>query len=139
MAEQRDKSRYFFSEVFGVVILSKSLYALSCSSVEPQYGSSNRINCLTCDVIFCGSSAIASIEQICLALLIVIDSHLDITSDHRPGSALVHRALLRLISCRCRVPLNGYLRKGRKMKPKRQNRTRNGKAWKRQSQDKAQV
>ncbi|GKE39443.1 hypothetical protein Tco_1462848, partial [Tanacetum coccineum] len=42
------------------VILSKSLYALSCSSVEPWYGSSNRINCLTCDVIFCGSSAIAS-------------------------------------------------------------------------------
>ncbi|GKE26801.1 hypothetical protein Tco_1442185, partial [Tanacetum coccineum] len=32
---------------------------------------------------------------------------------------------------------NGYLRKGRKTKPKRQNRTRNGKAWKRQSQDKA--
>ncbi|GKB59301.1 copia protein [Tanacetum coccineum] len=25
---------------------------------------------------------------------------------------------------------NGYLRKGRKTKPKRQNRTRNGKAWK---------
>ncbi|GJY44174.1 putative reverse transcriptase domain-containing protein [Tanacetum coccineum] len=35
--------------------------------------------------------------------------------------------------------LNGYLRKGRKTKPKRQNRTRNGKAWKRQSQVKAQV
>ncbi|GKA99407.1 retrovirus-related pol polyprotein from transposon TNT 1-94 [Tanacetum coccineum] len=35
--------------------------------------------------------------------------------------------------------MNGYLRKGRKTKPKRQNRTRNGKAWKRQSQDKAQV
>ncbi|GKG12293.1 hypothetical protein Tco_0346530 [Tanacetum coccineum] len=34
---------------------------------------------------------------------------------------------------------NGYLRKGQKMKPKRQNQTRNGKAWKRQSQDKAQV
>ncbi|GKB87893.1 hypothetical protein Tco_0960165 [Tanacetum coccineum] len=34
---------------------------------------------------------------------------------------------------------NEYLRKGRKTKPKRQNRTRNGKAWKRQSQDKAQV
>ncbi|GKB52937.1 retrovirus-related pol polyprotein from transposon TNT 1-94 [Tanacetum coccineum] len=34
---------------------------------------------------------------------------------------------------------NGYLRKGRKTKPKRQNQTRNGKAWKRQSQDKAQV
>ncbi|GKE42797.1 hypothetical protein Tco_1470081 [Tanacetum coccineum] len=34
---------------------------------------------------------------------------------------------------------NGYLRKGRKTKPKRQNRTRNGKAWKRQSQVKAQV
>ncbi|GJR81555.1 hypothetical protein Tco_0152340 [Tanacetum coccineum] len=34
---------------------------------------------------------------------------------------------------------NGYLRKGRKTKPKRQNWTRNGKAWKRQSQDKAQV
>ncbi|GJT31889.1 reverse transcriptase domain-containing protein [Tanacetum coccineum] len=33
---------------------------------------------------------------------------------------------------------NGYLRKGRKTKPKRQNRTRNGKAWKRQRQDKAQ-
>ncbi|GKC85629.1 hypothetical protein Tco_1141346 [Tanacetum coccineum] len=30
---------------------------------------------------------------------------------------------------------NGYLRKGRKTKPKRQNRTRNGKAWKRQSMD----
>ncbi|GJS90399.1 hypothetical protein Tco_0773035 [Tanacetum coccineum] len=29
------------------VILSKSLYALSCSSVEPRYGSSSRINCLT--------------------------------------------------------------------------------------------
>ncbi|GJV21582.1 hypothetical protein Tco_1370602 [Tanacetum coccineum] len=28
---------------------------------------------------------------------------------------------------------NGYLRKGRKTKPKRQNQTRNGKAWKRQS------
>ncbi|GJX12083.1 zinc finger, CCHC-type containing protein [Tanacetum coccineum] len=35
--------------------------------------------------------------------------------------------------------MNGYLRKGRKTKPKRQNRTRNGKAWKRQSQDKAQL
>ncbi|GKB69441.1 reverse transcriptase domain-containing protein [Tanacetum coccineum] len=34
---------------------------------------------------------------------------------------------------------NGYLRKGRKTKPKQQNQTRNGKAWKRQSQDKAQV
>ncbi|GKC47582.1 hypothetical protein Tco_1065304 [Tanacetum coccineum] len=34
---------------------------------------------------------------------------------------------------------NGYLRKGQKTMPKRQNRTRNGKAWKRQSQDKAQV
>ncbi|GKC24044.1 retrovirus-related pol polyprotein from transposon TNT 1-94, partial [Tanacetum coccineum] len=34
---------------------------------------------------------------------------------------------------------NGYLRKGRKTKSKRQNQTRNGKAWKRQSQDKAQV
>ncbi|GJV17283.1 hypothetical protein Tco_1362606 [Tanacetum coccineum] len=34
---------------------------------------------------------------------------------------------------------NGYLRKGRKMKPKRQNWTRNGKAWKRQSQVKAQI
>ncbi|GJS28011.1 hypothetical protein Tco_0488631 [Tanacetum coccineum] len=33
---------------------------------------------------------------------------------------------------------NGYLRKGRKTKPKRQNRTRNGKAWKRHSQVKAQ-
>ncbi|GKE71165.1 hypothetical protein Tco_1529237 [Tanacetum coccineum] len=42
------------------VILSKSLYALSCSSVEPRYGSSNRINYLTYDVIFCGSSTIAS-------------------------------------------------------------------------------
>ncbi|GKD10454.1 hypothetical protein Tco_1190139, partial [Tanacetum coccineum] len=29
---------------------------------------------------------------------------------------------------------NGYLRKGRKTKPKRQNQTRNGKAGKRQSQ-----
>ncbi|GJU00150.1 reverse transcriptase domain-containing protein [Tanacetum coccineum] len=37
------------------------------------------------------------------------------------------------------VGRNGYLRKGRKTKPKRQNRTQNGKAWKRQSQDKAQV
>ncbi|GKF07726.1 hypothetical protein Tco_0041950, partial [Tanacetum coccineum] len=36
------------------------------------------------------------------------------------------------------VDWNGYLRKGRKTKPKRQNRTRNGKTWKRQSQDKAQ-
>ncbi|GJW90894.1 hypothetical protein Tco_0168447 [Tanacetum coccineum] len=34
---------------------------------------------------------------------------------------------------------NGYLRKGRKTKPKRQNRTRNGKAWKRQSQDKVKT
>ncbi|GKA97431.1 hypothetical protein Tco_0825325 [Tanacetum coccineum] len=34
---------------------------------------------------------------------------------------------------------NGYLRKGQKIKPKRQNQTRNGKAWKRQSQDKTQV
>ncbi|GJU61383.1 hypothetical protein Tco_1243218 [Tanacetum coccineum] len=34
---------------------------------------------------------------------------------------------------------NGYLRKGRKTKPKRQNRTRNGKAWKRQSQDKSPI
>ncbi|GKC74899.1 ty3-gypsy retrotransposon protein, partial [Tanacetum coccineum] len=34
---------------------------------------------------------------------------------------------------------NGYLRKGRKTKPKRQNRTRNGKAWKRHSQVQAQV
>ncbi|GJZ68011.1 hypothetical protein Tco_0631251 [Tanacetum coccineum] len=33
---------------------------------------------------------------------------------------------------------NGYLRKGRKTKPKRQNRTRNGKAWKRHSQVQAQ-
>ncbi|GJZ93939.1 hypothetical protein Tco_0666142 [Tanacetum coccineum] len=33
---------------------------------------------------------------------------------------------------------NGYLRKGRKTKSKRQNQTQNGKAWKRQSQDKAQ-
>ncbi|GKE06096.1 hypothetical protein Tco_1398114 [Tanacetum coccineum] len=31
------------------------------------------------------------------------------------------------------VDWNGYLRKGRKTKPKRQNRTRNGKTWKRQS------
>ncbi|GJT72260.1 reverse transcriptase domain-containing protein [Tanacetum coccineum] len=38
-----------------------------------------------------------------------------------------------------RASWNGYLRKGRKTKPKRQNRTRNGKAWKRQSQDKAQI
>nr|GEX51822.1 putative polyprotein [Tanacetum cinerariifolium] len=37
--------------------------ALSCSSVEPRYGSSSKINCLTCDVIFCGSSAIASREE----------------------------------------------------------------------------
>ncbi|GKA32456.1 hypothetical protein Tco_0718823 [Tanacetum coccineum] len=37
------------------------------------------------------------------------------------------------------VTWNGYLRKGRKTKPKRQKRTRNGKAWKRQSQNKAQV
>ncbi|GKB39981.1 RNA-directed DNA polymerase, eukaryota, reverse transcriptase zinc-binding domain protein [Tanacetum coccineum] len=37
------------------------------------------------------------------------------------------------------VSWNGYLRKGRKMKPKRQNQTRNGKAWKRQSQVQAQV
>ncbi|GKB57927.1 hypothetical protein Tco_0914113 [Tanacetum coccineum] len=35
--------------------------------------------------------------------------------------------------------LNGYLRKGRKTKSKRQNRTRNGKAWKRQSPDKSKV
>ncbi|GJY45042.1 hypothetical protein Tco_0433255 [Tanacetum coccineum] len=34
---------------------------------------------------------------------------------------------------------NGYLRKGRKTKPKRQNRTRNGKAWRRHSQIQAQV
>ncbi|GJW11989.1 hypothetical protein Tco_1577816 [Tanacetum coccineum] len=34
---------------------------------------------------------------------------------------------------------NGYLRKGRKTKPKRQNRTRNGKVWKRHSQVQAQV
>ncbi|GKD09621.1 putative ribonuclease H-like domain-containing protein, partial [Tanacetum coccineum] len=34
---------------------------------------------------------------------------------------------------------NIYIRKGQKTKPKRQNQTRNGKAWKRQSQDKAQV
>ncbi|GJT88697.1 hypothetical protein Tco_1070414 [Tanacetum coccineum] len=34
---------------------------------------------------------------------------------------------------------NGYLRKGRKTKPKRQNRTWNGKAWKRHCQVKAQV
>ncbi|GJZ02047.1 hypothetical protein Tco_0520008, partial [Tanacetum coccineum] len=34
---------------------------------------------------------------------------------------------------------NGYLRKGRKTKPKRQNQTRNGKAWKRHSQVQAQV
>ncbi|GJU59402.1 hypothetical protein Tco_1237168 [Tanacetum coccineum] len=37
------------------------------------------------------------------------------------------------------LPMNGYLRKGQKTKPKRQNRARNGKAWKRQRQDKAQV
>ncbi|GJY93547.1 hypothetical protein Tco_0509329 [Tanacetum coccineum] len=35
--------------------------------------------------------------------------------------------------------LNGYLRKGRKTKPKRQNQTWNGKAWKRHGQVKAQV
>ncbi|GJX36502.1 reverse transcriptase domain-containing protein [Tanacetum coccineum] len=34
---------------------------------------------------------------------------------------------------------NGYLRKRRKTKPKRQNRTQNGKEWKRQSQDQDQV
>nr|GEW05929.1 reverse transcriptase [Tanacetum cinerariifolium] len=34
--------------------------ALSCSTVEPRYGSSSKINCRTCDVIFCGSSAVAS-------------------------------------------------------------------------------
>ncbi|GJR67394.1 hypothetical protein Tco_0013459 [Tanacetum coccineum] len=41
--------------------------------------------------------------------------------------------------CSAGIGRNGYLRKGRKTKPKRQNRTRNGKAWKRQSQDQAQV
>ncbi|GKA66833.1 hypothetical protein Tco_0766641 [Tanacetum coccineum] len=39
--------------------------------------------------------------------------------------------------CYIKSMWNGYLRKGRKTKPKRQNRTRNGKAWKRQSQDKS--
>nr|GEU54365.1 hypothetical protein [Tanacetum cinerariifolium] len=96
--------------------------ALSCSSVEPPYGSSIIISCLTCEVMFCGSSAIVSrakyargyaIHQyrhinfllsprrfsikanfalllnhvVLLSLLIVIDSHLDIKSDHKPGSA----------------------------------------------------
>ncbi|GJW06528.1 hypothetical protein Tco_1568951 [Tanacetum coccineum] len=37
--------------------------------------------------------------------------------------------LMKVESC----GMNGYLRKGRNMKPKRQNRTRNGKAGKRQS------
>ncbi|GJR45593.1 hypothetical protein Tco_1313696 [Tanacetum coccineum] len=101
MAEQRDKSLNSLVSAASLhisetkVILSKSLYALSCSSFEPRYGSSSRINCLTCDVIFCGSSAIASRAEYAsrnttmfdVNFLTVIDSHLDITSDHRPGSA----------------------------------------------------
>ncbi|GJT79936.1 putative reverse transcriptase domain-containing protein [Tanacetum coccineum] len=47
--------------------------------------------------------------------------------------------LSRFTSNPSRQLVNRYLRKGRKTKPKRQNRTRNGKAWKRQSQDKAQI
>ncbi|GJZ90305.1 hypothetical protein Tco_0662232 [Tanacetum coccineum] len=36
---------------------------------------------------------------------------------------------MRLSQVLLRSPWNGYLRKGRKTKPKQQNRTRNGKAW----------
>ncbi|GKD44985.1 hypothetical protein Tco_1269630, partial [Tanacetum coccineum] len=60
--------------------------ALSCSSVKPLYRSSIIISFLTCEVIFCGSSVIVSRAAYAPGLLIVIDSHLDITSDHMPGS-----------------------------------------------------
>ncbi|GKC34861.1 hypothetical protein Tco_1047245 [Tanacetum coccineum] len=69
------------------VIMYKSLNALSCSSVEPQYGSSSKINCLACDVIFFGSYVIASRAEYASGNTVRHYSHLDITSDHRPGSA----------------------------------------------------
>ncbi|GJW20283.1 ribonuclease H-like domain-containing protein [Tanacetum coccineum] len=70
------------------VILSKSLYALSCSSVEPRYGSSSRINCLTCDVIFCGSSAIASRAEYTSGNTVRHCYHINFSlSPKRPGSA----------------------------------------------------
>ncbi|GKF47627.1 hypothetical protein Tco_0137429, partial [Tanacetum coccineum] len=62
----------------------KSLYALSCSSVEPLYGSSNRINCLTCDVIFCGSSAIASRAEYAPGPCLIVES---IYCDRLPSGA----------------------------------------------------
>nr|GEX13057.1 hypothetical protein [Tanacetum cinerariifolium] len=46
-----------------------------------------RIICLTCDVIFCGSSVISSRVEYASGNTVRHYSHLDITSDHRPGSA----------------------------------------------------
>ncbi|GJX20770.1 hypothetical protein Tco_0223447 [Tanacetum coccineum] len=81
------------------VILSKSLYALSCSLVEPRYGSSSRINWPhLCDVKFCGYLQLTSKSRNMLlekwmspivdiqyfSLFCLEDSHLDITSDHKP-------------------------------------------------------
>ncbi|GJS70938.1 hypothetical protein Tco_0703779 [Tanacetum coccineum] len=64
-----------------------------------------------------------------------LDDHDGITSI--PNSEIFKQ--LALMGYHTNLDKNGYLRKGRKTKPKRQNRTRNGKAWKRQSQDQAQV
>nr|GEU50219.1 TPA: orf y [Tanacetum cinerariifolium] len=68
----------------------KQLAAATLYSVEKVLQSPNAFqknmkitceNCLTCEVIFCGSSAMFQEQSMPL------DSHLDITSDHKPGSA----------------------------------------------------
>ncbi|GJT89448.1 hypothetical protein Tco_1071165 [Tanacetum coccineum] len=87
MAEQRDKSLNSLASAASLhisetkVILSKSLYALSCSLVEPRYVSSSRINCLTYDVIFYGSSAIASRAKYALGLIAFRESLRRFTDD----------------------------------------------------------
>ncbi|GJS86469.1 hypothetical protein Tco_0769105 [Tanacetum coccineum] len=66
-----------------------------------------------------------------------VNDALPITCSYFKAHSPVKRAFNQISAAK--TNRNGYLRKGRKTKPKRQNRTRNGKAWKRQSQDKAQV
>ncbi|GJS30789.1 reverse transcriptase domain-containing protein [Tanacetum coccineum] len=168
MAEQRDKSldslassaSLHISETKGgslaksfSVVEGKYNFPDFTANFEPLYGSSIIISFLTCEVMFCGSSAIVLRAEYAPGYAVRHCCHINFLLSPRSLDLLVRQALLLItsmsvvvstVSCDIHYILrkryylfpqddwNGYLRKGRKTKPKRQNRTWNGKAWERQ-------
>nr|GFA69040.1 hypothetical protein [Tanacetum cinerariifolium] len=97
--------------------------AFNGSSVEPLYGSSIIISCLTCEVMFCGSSAIVSRAEYALGAGVLPVIKFTHTFVYKMCKDAALAKELRDLSLCSAIPIPGYYKNNRKKYRIRKSRT----------------